>query len=412
MKAIEIAKDIFWVGASITTNDLFEGIWPIPHGVTLNSYVVKGEKTALIDLVRDWAGAPDYIVEQMNSIGVDVKKIDYLILNHMEPDHTGWMNTLRMLNPNVQIIATEKAVKLVNSFYCITENVKAVKSGDSLELGNGKTLVFQEIPNVHWPETMVTYETSTKVLFSCDAFGSFGGLRGSIFDDETPESYQEYYDEETLRYYANIVGPFSNFVLKAIEKAATLDIKVIAPSHGLIWRGNPKKIIDRYIRLANYMTDYAEPQITVIWGSMYGNTEKIVREVISGIASEGVPVKVFKVPDENVSFIQAAAWESAGLVLAMPTYEYKMFPPMRYVLDIFSQKHVWKKKVLRLGSFGWIGGAEKEFQEKIKDLKWDMLGTYEYPGVPKATDLVKGFELGKELAKQVKAIPAKKTNSN
>jgi flavorubredoxin len=412
MKTVKIAEGIYWLGLSVTTNDLFEGIWPIPHGVTLNAYLVKGEKIALIDLVRDWGGAPSYVEEQLREIGVDIKSIDYLVLNHLEPDHTGWLGILREINPKIQIYTTEKGVKLVESFYCITEGVHGVKSGDKLELGGGKTLVFQEIPNVHWPETMVTYEPSTKVLFSCDAFGSFGALRGSIFDDETPASYSEYYDEETLRYYANIVGPFSSFVLKAIEKAGALDIKVIAPSHGLIWRGNPMKIVKRYVRLANYMNEPAEPKVTVVWGTMYGNTERIVREIISGISSEGVAVDVFKVPDDNVSFILASAWESAGLVMAMPTYEYKMFPPMRYVLDIFAQKHVWHKKVLRCGSYGWIGGAEKEFVEKTKDLKWDIIGSLEYPGTPKKADLEKGFAMGKELAQKVKAIPAKKNAEN
>jgi anaerobic nitric oxide reductase flavorubredoxin len=412
MKAIEIADQTYWVGANVTTNDLFEGIWPIPDGVTLNSYIVKGEKVAMIDLIRDWGGATYYLEEGMKSCGVKPEDVDYLILNHIEPDHTGWLNVFVKLNPTVQIYATEKAIKLVKSFYKIEKNVNVVKTGDTLDLGNGKILNFVEIPNVHWPETMVTYESSTKVLFSCDAFGSFGALRGSIFDDEVPDAYQAYYEEETLRYYANIVGPFSNAVLKAIEKAATLDIKIIAPSHGLIWRGNPAKIINRYVRLAKYMSEPAEPEITVIWGTMYGNTEKMVREMLRGIAEVGVPVKVFKVPDTNVSYILSAAWQSAGLVIAMPTYEYKMFPPMRYVLDIFAQKHVWHKKVLRFGSFGWVGGAEREFQEKIKGLKWDMMDPFEFAGSPGISEMEKGYALGKQLAEEIKKIPKKLNESN
>jgi flavorubredoxin len=412
MEAVKVADNIYWVGANVTTNDLFEGIWPIPNGVTLNSYIVKGDKIAMIDLIRDWGGAASYLQEQMASIGVSLKDLDILVLNHLEPDHTGFLGILHEINPNVQIYATEKGIELVKAFYKIEKNLNIVKSGDTLDLGGGKSFVFEPIPNVHWPDTMVTYETQTKVLFTCDAFGSFGALRGSIFDDEVPPEYEGYYEEETLRYYANIVGPFSNSVLKAIEKAGALDIKIIAPSHGLIWRGNPGKVINRYIRLAKYMNEPAEPEITVIWGSMYGNTEHMVREVLNGIASEGVPVKVYRVPDQNVSYILADAWQSAGLVIAMPTYEYKMFPPMRYVIDIFEQKHVWHKKVLRVGSYGWSGGAEKEFQEKIKNLKWNCEGSLEYAGAPSTADLKRGFEAGKQLAQDIKQIPKKKTANN
>ena len=407
MKAIKVAENVHWVGVNHTTNDLFEGIWPIPDGVTINSFIVKGEKIALIDSLVDWSCA-----EAIKDLGIELTSIDYVILNHMEPDHTSFLKVLHEVCPNIEIYATAKGIELVKAFYKIENNLHIVKSGDSLDLGDGKTLVFEPIPNVHWPDTMVTYETQTKTLFTCDAFGSFGGFRGSIFADEVPESYLDYYEEETLRYYANIVATFSNSVLKAIEKLGGLDISIIAPSHGLIWRKNINVIINRYVRLAKYMNEPAEPEITVIWGSMYGNTERLVREVLNGIASEGVPVKVFKVPEANISYILAAAWRSAGLVIAMPTYEYKMFPPMANVLDMFAHKHVWHKKVLRIGSYGWVGGAEKEYQEKIQRLKWDCSGSVEFAGSPDNDILKKGFDDGKALAQAVKAIPAKKNETN
>ncbi len=407
MKATKITDGIHWVGANISTNDLFEGIWPIPDGVTINSYVVKGDKIAIIDLVRDWAGAPSYLMSELNSIGIDIRDVDYFILNHLEPDHSGDLKTFCQLAGNPQIITTEKGAQLIKGFYEIEDNVRVVRSGDTLDLGGGKKFTFYEIPNVHWPDTMATYEEQSKILFSCDAFGSFGAQRGSLFDDENCKTDHQFYEAESLRYYANIVGPFSNFVLKAIDALGSLDIKMIAPSHGLIWRGNPGEIVKRYSAYAKYMNDYAEPEITVIWGSMYGNTEVMLRAILQGIAKVGVPVNVFRVPEAHISYILASAWKSAGLLIGMPTYEYKMYPPIAYALDILAEKHVWHKKVLRFGSYGWSGGAQKQFEQKTERLKWDLLPPLEFQGAPTDDDLEKAIEAGEELAKQVKAIPPK-----
>ncbi len=408
MKAIQLAEGIHWIGANISTNDLFEGIWPIPDGVTLNSYLVQGDKLAVIDLVRDWGGAPTYLLSQMESVGVKPKDIDYVILNHLEPDHTGWLDMIHLISGEAKILTTEKGAEMAKALYKVKdEDINIVKSGDTLDLGQGKILAFEEIPHVHWPETMVTYETSSKTLFSCDAFGSFGALKGSIFDDEVPKADFKYYEEETLRYYANIVGPFSGPVLKALEKVDSLEINTIAPSHGLIWRKEPQYIIEQYRAYANYSKNYAEPEITFIWGSMYGNTEHMVRAVLKGIAKEEVPVHIFHVPEDDVSYILGQAWKSAGLVFGMPTYEYKMFPPMRYVVDLLAQKQARYKKVLRFGSFGWSGGAEREFTEKIERLNWDLLESFDFKGAPTEEDLNKGIQLGQELAKQVKTIPRK-----
>ncbi len=408
MKAIQLYEDIYWIGANISTNDLFEGIWPIPNGVTLNSYVVKGEKIAIVDLVRDWGGAPAYVLSQLDSVGVKPEDIDYVILNHLEPDHTGWLDVIQTMAKKAKIVTTAKGKDMAMAFYHVPEErIQVVGSGDSLDLGNGKNFVFQEIPNVHWPETMVTYETSTKTLFSCDAFGSFGALKGSIFDDEVAEVDWKYYEEETLRYYANIVGPFSNAVRKALEAVDTLEISMIAPSHGLIWRKDPQKIIEQYRAYANYNTGYAEPEITLIWGSMYGNTEKMMRAVLTGIAKENVPVHIFHTPEDDISYILAKAWKSAGLIFGMPTYEYKMFPPMRYAVDLLKEKRATHKKIFRFGSYGWSGGAQREFDEMTKNLKWEALEPLRFQGAPTEEDLEKGIALGQQLAQEVKKIPRK-----
>ena len=407
MKATKIADGIYWIGANISTNDLFEGLWPIPNGVTINSYVVVGDKIAIIDLVRDWSGAQSNLIDELNSIGINIKDVDYFIVNHLEPDHTGDLRGFNELSGKAEIITSKKGKPLVEAFYGISENVRAVSSGDTLDLGQGKVLTFYDIPNVHWPETMATFENSTGTLFPCDAFGSFGALKGSLFDDENSEEDHLFYENESLRYYANIVGPFSNFVLKAIDALGPLDIKIIAPSHGLVWRGNPGTIVNRYKAYANYMNDYAEPKITVIWGSMYSNTEKMLRSVLKGIASEGVHVEIFRVPEDDKSYILASAWESAGLIFGMPTYEYKMYPPMEDLISLLAKKHVWHKKVFRFGSFGWSGGAQKHFDQMTEKLKWDCLEPLEFQGGPTDEDLDKGFEMGKNFALEIKKIPKK-----
>lgn len=402
MKAVKLNPKVWVLHADIDTQDLFEGIWPIPEGVSLNSYLVKGEKVALIDLVRDWCSAPTELQKQLNDAGVDVGSIDYLILNHLEPDHTGWLAEFKALNPKVEIIATPKGIELVKSFYKITDGLRPVKSGDSLDLG-GVKLLFEEVPNVHWPETMVTFEPESGVLFSCDAFGSYGKLGNRVFDDEYYAEDHALFEEESLRYYANIVASFSLFVKKAIDKLAKLDIKVIAPSHGLIWREKPEVIINRYLKYANYMEGPQEKEICVIWGSMYGNTRNALEALLQGIEDELVPYSIHRVPNEDVGFVLADAYKSAGIVIAMPTYEYKMFPPMAYVLNMFERKHVWNRKALRIGSWGWVGGAKKEYENAIAPLKWDSLESVEWAGAADDEVLKMLRQRGRELAKAVKA---------
>jgi len=403
MKAAKINERIWALHADIeNTDDLFEGIWPIPDGVSLNSYLVKGEKVALIDLVRDWCGAPANLKSQLADAGLTVDRIDYLVLNHLEPDHTGWLACFKRENPGVEIIATAKGVELVKSFYKITDGLRAVKSGDTLDLG-GVSLRFEEAPNVHWPETMVTFEPESGVLFSCDAFGSFGKLGKRVFDDEYYAEEHAFFEEESLRYYANIVSSFSLFVKRAVQKIQPMGIKVVAPSHGIIWRERPQEIIDRYMKYAGYMDGPQEKEVCVVWGSMYGNTRAGLEALMKGLEDEGVPFAMHRVPDEDASFVLADAYKCAGIVVAMPTYEYKMFPPMAYVLDLFERKHVWNRKALRIGSYGWVGGAKKEYEEKIAPLKWTSMESVEWAGAPDEATLKLLRERGREFARMVKA---------
>ena len=404
MKAQVIAENIYSIHLDIKTDDLFEGIWPIPNGVSLNSYLVKGEKTAFIDLFRDWGDAAVDAENALGSIGINFSQIDYLILNHLEPDHTGWLREFRAKNPKAEIIATQKGIDMVKSFYKIDTGLRAVKDGDTLDLGNGKILTFFEAPNVHWPDTMVTWDAATGTLFSCDAFGSYGALGDKVFDDQLDEKEQAFFEQECLRYYSNIVSSFSTFVERAINKLSALDIKCIAPSHGLIWRRNPKRIIERYIKYASWAKGPAEKEIAVIWASMYGNTKAGVDAVIRGIEKEGVPYTLHRVPNEDVSYVLATAYKSSGILVAMPTYEYASFPPMAYVLDIFRRKHIFGKIALRIVSWGWVGGAKKEYEALLANLKWESLESVEWAGYPTEAEFALLEERGRELALKVKNL--------
>jgi anaerobic nitric oxide reductase flavorubredoxin len=379
MKAQAIADNIFCIHADIQTSELFEGIWPIPNGVSLNSYVVKGEKTAFIDLFKDWEGAAAQVEEALASAGTDFSSADYLILNHLEPDHTGWLKSFREKNPGAEIISTQKGIDLVKSFYKIDTGLRAVKDGETLDLGGGKVLTFFEAPNLHWPETMVTWESASGTLFSCDAFGSYGALGERVFDDQFNEKEHALFEESSL------------------------DIKCVAPSHGIIWRKDPKKIIARYSKFASWAKGSAKKEIAVIWGSMYGNTKAALNAVIWGIEKEGVPYTLHRVPNEDISYVLAAAFKSSGLVIAMPTYEYAVFPPMAYALDIFRRKHIFGKKALRIGSWGWVGGAKREYDATLENLKWDSIESFEWAGYPTEADFAVLEAKGKELAQRVKA---------
>jgi flavorubredoxin len=402
MKIFHISQSVFCVYVDIEGfPELFEGIWSIKEsGVSINCFVVKGEKTALIDLTSDLVNASKQIVSALASIELSLEDIDFLILNHLEPDHTGFLREFRRKNPRCEIVSTVKGINLVKSFYNITDGVRAVKDGDTLDLGGGHVLSFFETPNVHWPETMATWDAATGVLFSCDVFGSFGKLSGKAFDDEFTEAEHTAFEKESLRYYASIISSFSLFIEKAIEKFKPLDIKCIAPSHGVVWRKNPRVIIDRYAKYASY-AKASEKEITIVWSSMYGNTKVGLDAVIRGIEQEGVPYSIHHTPDEDASYILADAYKNAGLVIAMPTYEYAMFPPMAHIIDLFHRKHIFNKTVLRIGSFGWVGGAKKEYETAIMSLKWNSLESHEWAGFPTETDLFVLEERGREIARKV-----------
>ncbi|NOX44765.1 MAG: MBL fold metallo-hydrolase, partial [Caldiserica bacterium] len=310
MGAREIRPGIFWVGVNDRTTDLFEGVWPLPQGVSYNAYLVVGEKAALIDGVK--APFVEELVRNISEV-LPPGKLDYLVVNHMEPDHSGSLPFLRRLAPEATVVATPAAIPMLARFHGIAEGVRAVSDGESLDLG-GRSLRFFHIPFVHWPETMATYEDTEKVLFPCDAFGGFQALDGVLFDDEVDVSA---YEDEILRYFSNIVGMQAKPVLRAIEKLKALEIEVIAPSHGLVWRRDPGHIVELYAKWASME---AVPEVTVIFGSMYGFTARAAEEVARGVAEAGVPVRVLDAGRVHVSYLIREAWKRRGLILGAPTY--------------------------------------------------------------------------------------------
>ena len=398
MPAVEIKPDVYWIGVNDRTTDLFEGLWPITEeGVSYNAYLINDEKKAIVDLSK--ALKTDEFFDRIAEI-VAVSEIDYVVINHMEPDHTGVLRTLRKIAPGATILGSAKTKKMLESFYGITEKVRVVEDGEALSLGR-RTLQFFSTPFVHWPETMMTYETSHRILFSCDAFGSYGALRGAIFDDECKDL--GFYQKEALRYYVNIVAKFSKPVLKAIGKLADVPVEIIAPSHGLIWRKNPRLIVDLYKKWAEYASGETEAGITLIYGSMYGNTETMMNAVAQGISRVGVPLEIFDAARTHVSYILPSLWTKAGVMVGAPTYEGTLFPPMAQVLEMATLKRVLNKKVAMFGSYGWSGGALKHLKKIIEPVRWEMVDSLEFVGKPTDEDLKKGEEFGASFAEIIKA---------
>lgn len=397
MLPIEIKPGITWIGLNDRITELFEGLWTIKQeGVSYNSYLIRDEKNVVIDISKAIL-AGEYF-DQLQSL-IDLQQLDYVVINHMEPDHTGALRTLLNNAPQIQLVGTAKTRDMLRDFYNITENVQVVTDGETLNLGN-HTLRFISTPFLHWPETMMTYEENQQVLFSCDGFGGYGALNGNIFDDDSmPVSW---YEEQALRYYTNIIATFSKPVRNAIAKLSTLPIGVIAPSHGLVWRNHPNRIFELYQKWANLATEPADPGVTMLYASMYGNTEEMMEVVSQGIADAGVPLSVYNVSKTPVSYILPSLWTQRGVMIGSPTYEGGLFPDMSKVLEMAGIKHISNRKTASFGSHAWSGGADKEFARFAETLKWEVLGTLDFTGSPSREELISGRAFGTEFANKLK----------
>ncbi len=397
MKAVEVKDGIYTLSVD-AEGFLFEEMWDIPNGVSINSYIVKGEKTALIDGVCGWEGVPEQLYEMLDELEIKISDIDYLVINHMEPDHSGWIEDFAKLKPDFEIYCTGMAKKLLKGFFGYSDKVNVVKPGMKLDLGAGKELEFIPHPNIHWPDTMMTRETSTNTIFTCDMFGSYGTCEGRHFDDEFKAGDIEFFEEEEIRYHSNVLATFNEASLKATQKVRELNPSVIAPGHGPIYRTNPSMILDRYEKICNFTLGQPLEEITIIYGSMYGMTEKAIDKIVEILKRENVKHNVLKMPYTEIGEVLSKGMRSYGLILAAPTYEDHMFPSMAYAIDELGRKKIMGKKVLSLGSFGWKGGSKKEFAEIVekRGLDWDITEHY-FAGSPLEKDYEKLEEAVMEM---------------
>jgi len=355
--SIKIVDKIYWVGMNDRETPLFESIWPLPNGVSYNSYLILDRKIALLDTVKK-ISTPDYLT-QLKQLLPAGRQIDYLIVHHLEPDHSGAIPMLLEMFPNLQIFGTKKAAEFLGNLYDIAENVKVVTDGDELDMGERK-LKFVTTPMVHWPETMMSYEPRDKILFSGDAFGGFGSLDGGIFDDTVDT---EYYETEILRYFSNIVGKFSPMVQKAIAKLKDLEINIVASTHGPIWRSRPERIIELYDLWSRH-----EPEegVVVAYGSMYGNTEKMMEAIVRSVMHEGLcTVRVHNVSQSHNSFIINDIWRYKGMILGSPTYDARLLPQMESLVALLAGKMLRNRCVGVFGSCGWSGGGVKSLTDFV-----------------------------------------------
>lgn len=358
MNIKEIKKGVFYVGVNDRTTHRFEALWPLPYGVSYNSYIVTGEKTALIDGVE--ISQCDNLVKRVKEIIGD-KQPDYLVINHMEPDHSGAIKVLRGYFPDMTIVGNAKTLEMVNGFYGITDNVMAVKDGDTLALG-GKTLSFRLIPMVHWPETMVTYVAEDKVLFSGDAFGCFGALNGAVIDEEMDI---EPYIPEMYRYYSNIVGKYGVPVQKALAKTADLEIEYICSTHGPVWHKNLGKVVSIYDKLSKYE---AEDGVVIVYGSMYGNTQEMAEAIATRLAERGVKkIKMHNATYSHLSYILSDIFQYKGLIIGAPTYSNTLFPPIETLLQAIKTRELKNRIVGAFGSFTWASKSVKRINEVLEE---------------------------------------------
>lgn len=361
---IPIVKDVYWVGMNDRRTALFEGIWPIPRGVSYNSYLILDEKVTLIDTVKD-VSVGGYLEKIRNLLGPD-RRIDYLVVNHLEPDHSGAVPILKKVFPDMQVVGNKKTAEFISALHGV-QDALVVQDGQELSLGR-RTLRFFLTPMVHWPETMVTYETSDKILFSGDAFGGFGALDGGIFDDEVDIPY---FEDEILRYFSNIVGKYSPMVQKAIQKLGNLDIRMIASTHGPIWRAKPGHIVELYDR---WSRQEAEPGVVLAFGSMYGATERMAEAVARGLADSGVKtIRTHNVSTSHVSYMIRDVWRYQGLILGGSTYDAGVFPLMENLLRLLGAKRIANRAVGLFGSYGWGGGALKVMRQFVEENKLELI---------------------------------------
>lgn len=368
MNIREIADGILYAGVNDRVTDRFEALWPLPYGVSYNSYIVKGsEKTALIDTV-EIGTLPEYmsyIDELIGDLGVD-----YVVINHMEPDHSGSIPFILEKYPEAMLVGNKQTLGMVKGFYHVADNrLMEIADGATLPLG-GKTLKFYLTPMVHWPETMMTYVEEDKVLFSGDAFGTFGALNGGVVDTEMETGW---YRDEMYRYYSNIVGKYGRFVERAIAKLNGVDIKFICSTHGPVWHDHIEEVVSLYNNLAQYKS---EPGVTIVYGSMYGNTAEVAEEIGRQLSARGVKnIKIHNASHDNLSYVISDAFRYEGIIVGAPTYSMHIFPAVEQFMIAMETREIKNKVIATFGSFTWAPAAGVKLNEYVEKMKLETVSS-------------------------------------
>lgn len=360
----KVTEDIVWVGASDRRLALFENIFPIPRGVSYNSYVLLDEKTVLLDTVD--ASVAGQFFENLEHV-LDGRKLDYLIVNHMEPDHCAMIGDLVRRYPEVQVVGNTKTFGMIKQFFGtdFAERAVTVKEGDTLATG-AHTLHFVMAPMVHWPEVMVTYDEKDKVLFAADGFGTFGALNGNIFADEV--DFDRDWLDDARRYYTNIVGKYGASVQALLKKASGLEIAVICPLHGPIWRENLGYILEKYQKWSTYEAE--DQAVVILYATMYGNTASVADALAGRLAAKGVKkIAVYDVSNTHVSELISEIFRASHVVFAAPTYNGGIYPVMENLLADMKALAVQNKTVALMENGTWAPMTAKQMREKLAELK-------------------------------------------
>lgn len=359
----KVADDLIWVGADDRRLAMFEGVYSVPRGVSYNSYLLLDEKTVVFDTV-------DHAVEKtfLENVehGLNGRTLDYLVVQHMEPDHSATIRTLLMLYPEAEVVCSKKTEGMLRQFFgdAVKMNIKVVGEGDTLKTGKHE-FTFLAAPMVHWPEVIVTYDLTTKTLFSADAFGTFGALNGALFADEV-DFFRDYLDE-ARRYYTNIVGKYGVQVQALLKKAATVEIQTICPLHGFVWRENIGAYLEKYQKWSLY-----EPEVNgvmIAYASVYGNTENAANILACRLRDKGIKTTMFDVSVAETSEVVAASFQYSHLVFAAPTYNGGIFIKMDEVLRDIEAHSLKNRTVAFMENGTWAVTCGKQMKEIFAGLK-------------------------------------------
>ena len=364
MHQIKLADNIYYLGFNDRRTALFENIWPIPGGISYNSYIIVDEKVALIDTVER-----QYIEDYLDRIEeiIGSHKVDYLIINHIEPDHSGSMKAIINRYPDITLVGNKKTFDIAVNLGYKPDKIYEVHDNSHLELGK-VTLQFQTIPMVHWPETMITYDETNQILFSGDAFGSYGTLDGGIFDDELN---LEFYEVEVMRYFTNIVGKYCAHTQRAIKKLAPLEFKMIAATHGPIWRTDLNWVLSRYNRWSSYDM---EQGCVIVYGSMYGNTQKMAEVIARQLSERGIKnIRVYDSSKTHPSYTINDIFKYKGLIIGSCAYNNALFPNVESLLSTIEHMVIKNHYFAIFGNFLWNGGGVSNLKKFAEHMCWETV---------------------------------------